>query len=66
MILTCCVYFLQTFQAVQDELDEKIQCRVLDCDTITQVKSKILDALYKNTHFSLRPSVQDLDLGKDF
>jgi hypothetical protein len=47
-------------------MDEKIQCRVLDCDTITQVKSKILDALYKNTHFSLRPSVHELDLGKFF
>ena len=49
---------------VQEELDEKIQCKVLDCDTISQVKSKILDALYKNTHFSLRPSVHELDLGK--
>lgn len=51
---------------MQEELDEKIQCKVLDCDTITQVKSKILDALYKNTHFSLRPSVHDLDLGTIF
>ncbi|CAG7724457.1 unnamed protein product [Allacma fusca] len=52
----------QTFQVVQEELDEKIQCKVLDCDTISQVKSKILDALYKNTHYSLRPSIHDLDL----
>ncbi|ODM99641.1 Plexin-B [Orchesella cincta] len=52
----------QTFQVVQEELEEKIQCKVLDCDTISQVKSKILDALYKNTHFSLRPSIHDLDL----
>ncbi|XP_039297179.1 plexin-B-like isoform X1 [Nilaparvata lugens] len=52
----------QTYQAVQDELDEKTQCKVLDCDTISQVKSKILDALYKNTPFSLRPSIYDLDL----
>lgn len=47
---------------VQDDLDEKIQCKVLDCDTINQVKSKILDALYKNTPFSLRPSVHEVDL----
>ncbi|XP_055593886.1 plexin-B [Uranotaenia lowii] len=47
---------------IQEDLDEKIQCKVLDCDTISQVKSKILDALFKNTPFSMRPSVQDLDL----
>ncbi len=47
---------------VQDDLDDKIQCKVLDCDTITQVKSKILDALFKNTAFSLRLSVHEVDL----
>lgn len=46
----------------QDDLDEKVQCKVLDCDTISQVKSKILDALFKNTPFSMRPSVYDVDL----
>ncbi|XP_062544839.1 plexin-B isoform X1 [Armigeres subalbatus] len=51
-----------TLHIIQDDLDEKIQCKVLDCDTITQVKSKILDALFKNTPFSMRPSVHDLDL----
>lgn len=49
---------------MQDDLDEKIQCKVLDCDTISQVKSKILDALFKNTPFSLRPSIHEVDLGK--
>ncbi|XP_052871807.1 plexin-B [Anopheles cruzii] len=47
---------------IQDDLDEKVQCKVLDCDTISQVKDKILDALFKNTPFSLRPAVHDLDL----
>ncbi|XP_012278173.1 plexin-B isoform X2 [Orussus abietinus] len=51
-----------TLHVVQDDLDEKIQCKVLDCDTISQVKSKILDALYKNTPFSLRPSIHEVDL----
>ncbi|XP_046407058.1 plexin-B isoform X3 [Ischnura elegans] len=51
-----------TLHVLQDDLDEKIQCKVLDCDTICQVKSKILDALYKNTPFSLRPSIYELDL----
>ncbi|BES90369.1 Plexin B [Nesidiocoris tenuis] len=47
---------------VQEESDEKIVCKVLDCDTISQVKSKILDALCKNLPFSLRPSIHDVDL----
>lgn len=47
---------------IQDDLDEKLQCKVLDCDTISQVKSKILDALFKNTPFSMRPSVHEVDL----
>ncbi|XP_045114407.1 plexin-B-like isoform X2 [Portunus trituberculatus] len=48
--------------AVVGEDGEKAQCRVLDCDTITQVKAKILDALYRNTPHSLRPSVHQVDL----
>lgn len=51
-----------TLHILQDDLDEKVQCKVLDCDTISQVKSKILDALFKNTPFSMRPAVQDVDL----
>lgn len=47
---------------LQDDLEDKVQCKVLDQDTITQVKSKILDALFKNTPFSMRPSVHDVDL----
>ena len=49
-------------QIYQENQDEKILCRVNDCDTITQVKAKLLDALYKNTPFSLRPSVNEVDL----
>lgn len=51
-----------TLHIVQDDIDEKVQCKVLDCDTISQVKSKILDALFKNTPFSMRPSVHEVDL----
>uniref|UniRef100_A0A1I8PJB4 Sema domain-containing protein n=1 Tax=Stomoxys calcitrans TaxID=35570 RepID=A0A1I8PJB4_STOCA len=47
---------------IQDDLDEKVQCKVLDWDSISQVKSKILDALFKNTPFSMRPSVHEVDL----
>ncbi|KIH66538.1 plexin cytoplasmic region [Ancylostoma duodenale] len=36
--------------------------RVLDCDTITQVKEKCLDAKYRTVPYSDRPSANDLDL----
>lgn len=55
-------FYTVTIQVIQEDQDEKIQCRVNDCDTITQVKYKILDAVYKNTPFSLRPCVHDVDL----
>ena len=42
--------------------EEKVLVRVLDCDSVSQVKNKLLDALFKNTPFSLRPSLHDLDL----
>ncbi|KAH8398914.1 hypothetical protein KR222_011678, partial [Zaprionus bogoriensis] len=47
---------------LQDDLDDKVQCRVNDWDTISQVKLKILDAIFKNTPFSMRPSVHEVDL----
>ena len=31
---------------------------------MTQAKDKALDAIYRNTPFSQRPSVHDLDLGR--
>ncbi|TMS39516.1 hypothetical protein L596_006026 [Steinernema carpocapsae] len=37
-------------------------CRVLQCDTISQVKSKILDLIYKSHAFSSRLSVDQFDL----
>ncbi|GFR20361.1 plexin-A4 [Trichonephila clavata] len=36
--------------------------KVLDCDTILQVKEKALDTIYKSTSFTQRPSKEDLDL----
>ncbi|XP_006900046.1 PREDICTED: plexin-B3 [Elephantulus edwardii] len=41
---------------------QHVPARVLDTDTITQVKEKVLDQLYKGTPFSQRPSVHTLDL----
>ncbi len=40
--------------------------KVLDCDTIAQVKDKILDAIYKNAPYSSRPDRDDMDLGMCF
>ncbi|XP_042222495.1 plexin-B-like isoform X2 [Homarus americanus] len=51
-----------TLTMYAEEYEEKVQVKVLDCDTINQVKAKILDALYRNTPQSLRPSVHEVDL----
>ena len=60
------MYRLQTVYLLSSTNDgcEPVMCKVLDCDTITQAKEKALDAIYRNTPFSQRPSVHDLDLGK--
>lgn len=55
-------YAMVTIHVVQEEQGDKVVCRVNDCDTISQVKCKVLDALYKNTAHSLRPNVLDVDL----
>ena len=55
---TACV---SGYDAMHDTND--VFVKVLDCDTISQVKEKSLDAIYRNTPFSQRPSRDDLDLG---
>lgn len=37
--------------------------KCLNCDTITQVKEKLLDAVYKGSPYSQRPKASDMDLG---
>jgi plexin A len=39
-----------------------VPVKVLDCDTITQVKEKALDTIYRATYYSQRPRKEDLDL----
>ncbi|KAG8554553.1 hypothetical protein GDO81_003827 [Engystomops pustulosus] len=41
---------------------QRVPVKVLDTDTITQVKKKILNHVYKGTPFSQRPPVHTLDL----
>jgi len=37
--------------------------KALSCDTIAQVKQKILDIVYRYVPYSLRPDISELDLG---
>jgi hypothetical protein len=46
----------------QEENTHEISVKVLNCDTISQVKEKILDAFYKGYSYSKRPHADDLDL----
>lgn len=39
-----------------------VPVKALDCDTITQVKEKALDTIYRATPYSQRPRKEDLDL----
>ncbi len=45
------------------EAGTEIPVKVLNCDTITQVKDKLLDAVYKGIPYSQRPQADDMDLG---
>ena len=44
------------------ELTHEITVKVLNCDTVTQVKEKILDSFFKGYPYSKRPHVDELDL----
>lgn len=57
---------VQTLNCVNPENENapEIPVKVLNCDTITQVKEKLLDAVYKGVPYSQRPKAGDMDLGK--
>uniref|UniRef100_A0A8C1W9Z6 Plexin A3 n=1 Tax=Cyprinus carpio TaxID=7962 RepID=A0A8C1W9Z6_CYPCA len=46
----------------EGEAGTEIPVKVLNCDTITQVKDKLLDAVYKGIPYSQRPQADDMDL----
>ena len=46
-----------------DPNSENVSVKVLDCDTISQVKDKALDTIYRSTPYSQRPRREDLDVG---
>lgn len=49
----------------ENENAPEVTVKSLNCDTVTQVKEKLLDAVYKGTPYSQRPKASDMDLGKD-
>lgn len=48
----------------ENENAAEVTVKCLNCDTITQVKEKLLDAVYKGSPYSQRPKASDMDLGK--
>ncbi|XP_062248275.1 plexin-A1-like [Platichthys flesus] len=46
----------------ENENSAEVTVKCLNCDTITQVKEKLLDAVYKGSPYSQRPKASDMDL----
>ena len=46
----------------QEENSHEISVKVLNCDTLSQIKEKVLDAFYKGYPYSRRPRADELDL----
>ncbi|TRY88515.1 hypothetical protein DNTS_020679 [Danionella cerebrum] len=57
-------YKTLTLQCMNPESEgmPEVSVKCLNCDTITQVKEKLLDAVFKGTPYSQRPSATDMDL----
>ncbi|XP_054655403.1 plexin-A1-like isoform X2 [Dunckerocampus dactyliophorus] len=57
-------YKTLTLHCVNPENENAMEVTVkcLNCDTVTQVKEKLLDAVYKGSPYSLRPKASDMDL----
>lgn len=56
---------IQTNNAVTIDNSDEIhlfQCRILDCDTISQVKTKIIDKIYRCVPNLKRPALDDVHL----
>uniref|UniRef100_A0A669EFU2 Plexin-B1 n=1 Tax=Oreochromis niloticus TaxID=8128 RepID=A0A669EFU2_ORENI len=52
----------RTLVRTHTSLVETVPAKVLDCDTITQVKEKLLEQTWKGTSFSQRPHIDSLHL----
>lgn len=54
----------QTLQVmVHGEGPDITPVKVLNCDTISQVKEKIIEQVYRNLPYSQRPTVENVALG---
>ncbi|CAM4743164.1 unnamed protein product [Rotaria magnacalcarata] len=56
------VYVIQLEDDKSHLIATPVPIKVLSCDSITQVKEKIVDHFYKNIPYSKRPSIEDFDL----
>lgn len=63
-VSVCCSQTLMCIPP-EGEAGTEIPVKVLNCDTITQVKDKLLDAVYKGIPYSQRPQADDMDLGNN-
>lgn len=45
---------------------DSVSVRVMNTDTICQVKEKILETFYKNLPYSQWPREEDVELGRNF
>ena len=60
----CFLFFLQTLEVIiNDEDGEKKEVKVLDIDSIGQVKAKLLDSIHRNRAYSSRLQPWQVDLG---
>ncbi|XP_078219830.1 plexin-A3 isoform X3 [Callithrix jacchus] len=57
-------YKTLTLQCVcpENEGSAQVPVKVLNCDSITQAKDKLLDTVYKGIPYSQRPKAEDMDL----
>ncbi|XP_060698770.1 plexin-B2-like isoform X1 [Hemiscyllium ocellatum] len=56
-------YHVLTLNVIaQEDIGESMPVKVLSCDSITQVKEKILDQVYRNVPFSQRPALDSVVL----
>uniref|UniRef100_A0A2K5DDC6 Plexin-A3 n=1 Tax=Aotus nancymaae TaxID=37293 RepID=A0A2K5DDC6_AOTNA len=46
----------------ENEGNAQVPVKVLNCDSITQAKDKLLDTVYKGIPYSQRPKAEDMDL----
>lgn len=63
-LISSCVPWQTVSVIVQDESAEAIPVKVLNCDTISQVKEKIIDQVYRTQPCSCWPKPDSVVLGE--